>query len=130
MPPGTNATQVSVVQYGATNTEEVSWNAEQQKANLLRLVEDIPRRTAAAPALGIGRASKGTDPTRCPTNAAHLLCPFAGFALRFAVQAASSSVSGGRVGVAKAVVMLVTDTSTDDVKEAVNKALAAGQMHA
>lgn len=29
----------------------------------------------------------------------------------------------------KAVVMLVTDTSTDDVKEAANEALAAGKMH-
>lgn len=29
----------------------------------------------------------------------------------------------------KAVVMLVTDKSTDDVKEAANKALAAGKMH-
>lgn len=129
MLPGASATQVSVVQYGATNTEEVKWSAEQRKANLLRLVEDIPRRTAAAPALGIGRASEGTDQHDALTNAAHLLCPFAGFALQFAVQAASSSVSGGRVGVAKAVVMLVTDKSTDDVKEAANEALTAGQMH-
>eukprot|EP00066_Takifugu_rubripes_P015898 XP_011605164.1 PREDICTED: von Willebrand factor isoform X1 [Takifugu rubripes] len=97
---GTNGTQVSVVQYGAANTEEVMWRTEQRKANLLHLVEDIPRRTAAAPALGS--------------------------ALHFAVQMATSSVSGGRAGVAKAVVMLVTDTSTDDVKEAANEALAAG----
>lgn len=33
------------------------------------------------------------------------------------------------MGVAKAVVMLVTDTSTDDVKEAANEALAAGKKH-
>lgn len=63
------------------------------------------------------------------TDVAHPLCPFAGSALRFAVQMATSSVSGGRAGVAKAVVMLVTDTSTDDVVEAANEALAAGQMH-
>lgn len=50
----------------------------------------------------------------------------AGSALRFAVQTAISPVSGGRVGVAKAVVMLVTDKSADDVKEATNEALAAG----
>lgn len=53
---------MSVVQYGAANTEEVMWRAEQQKANLLHLVEDIPRRTAAAPALGIEHGSKHIDP--------------------------------------------------------------------
>lgn len=63
------------------------------------------------------------------THADRLLCPFAGAALRFAVQTAISSVSGGRVGVSKAVVMLVTDTSTDDVKEAADEALAAGKVH-
>lgn len=63
------------------------------------------------------------------TRAARLLCPFAGSALQFAVRTAISSASGGRVGVSKAVVMLVTDTSTDDVKEAANEALAAGKMH-
>lgn len=62
--PGTNGTQVSVVQYGAANTEEVTWRMEQQKANLLHLVEDIPRRTSAAPALGIGHGSKHINPQR------------------------------------------------------------------
>lgn len=51
---------------------------------------------------------------------------FAGSALRFAVQKAISPSSGGRAGVAKAVVMLVMDKSTDDVREAANEALAAG----
>lgn len=55
-----------------------------------------------------------------------LLCLRAGSALRFAVQTAVSPVSGGRVGVAKAVVMLVTDKSADDVKDAANEAVAAG----
>lgn len=55
-----------------------------------------------------------------------LFCLSAGSALRFAVQTAISPVSGGRVGVAKAVVMLVTDKSADDVKGAANEALAAG----
>ncbi|XP_076589526.1 von Willebrand factor [Chaetodon auriga] len=97
---GLNGTQVSVVQYGATNRAEITWKEEQSKSHLLNLVESIPRRTTAAPALGS--------------------------ALRFAVQTAISPVSGGRVGVAKAVVMLVTDKSADDVKEAANEALAAG----
>ena len=38
-----------------------------------------------------------------------------------------SPSSGGRVGVTKAVVMLVTDKSSDDVKEAANEALVAGK---
>ncbi|XP_035498752.2 von Willebrand factor isoform X2 [Scophthalmus maximus] len=97
---GPNGTQVSVVQYGDTNTVELTWKDEQSKSHLLNLVERIPRRTTAAPALGS--------------------------ALRFAVQMSISPVSGGRVGVAKAAVMLVTDKSADDVKEAVNEGLAAG----
>lgn len=39
---------------------------------------------------------------------------------------AISPVSGERDGVAKAVVMLVTDKSADDVKAAANEAMAAG----
>ncbi|KAI4826035.1 hypothetical protein KUCAC02_021691 [Chaenocephalus aceratus] len=95
---GLNGTKVSVLQYGVTNTAELTWKEEQSKPHLLKLVERIPNRTSAAPALGS--------------------------ALRYAVQTAISS--GGRVGVAKAVVMLVTDKSADDVKEAANEALAAG----
>ncbi|KAK9516736.1 hypothetical protein VZT92_024651 [Zoarces viviparus] len=97
---GLSGTQVGVVQYGDTNTAELTWKDEQSKSQLLNLVGSIPSRTAAAPALGS--------------------------ALRFAVQTAIGGKSGGRVGVAKAVVMLVTDKSADDVKEAANEALAAG----
>lgn len=57
---------------------------------------------------------------------AHRSALLSGSALRAAVRLAISSVSGGRVGVAKVVVMLVTNKSTDDVKEAANEALAAG----
>lgn len=42
------------------------------------------------------------------------------------MQTAISPVTGGRAGVAKVVVMLVTDKSADDVQEAANEALAAG----
>ncbi|XP_034734682.1 von Willebrand factor isoform X2 [Etheostoma cragini] len=97
---GLNGTQVSVIQYGDTNKADLTWKDEQSKSHLMNLVENIPSRTTAASALGS--------------------------ALRFAVQTAISPVSGGRVGVAKAVVMLVTDKSADDVKEAANEALAAG----
>lgn len=64
--------------------------------------------------------------TLTQTHTSSLLCLSAGSALRFAVQMAISPVSGGRVGVAKDVVMLVTDKSADDVKEAANEAMAAG----
>ncbi|XP_030587138.1 von Willebrand factor [Archocentrus centrarchus] len=97
---GPNGTLVSVVQYGDRITAEFTWNDQQSKSNLLRQVESIPTRTPAAPALGS--------------------------ALRFAVQTSISPISGGRAGVAKAVVMLVMDKSADDVREAANEALAAG----
>lgn len=51
---GLNGTQVSVVQYGDTNTAEITWKDEQSKSHLLNLVESIPSRTTAAPALGSG----------------------------------------------------------------------------
>ncbi|XP_068168133.1 von Willebrand factor [Antennarius striatus] len=97
---GRNGTQVSVVQYGDINTAEITWKEEQSKSHLLTMLKQIPRRMSAASALGS--------------------------ALRFAVQAAVSPVSGGRVGVAKAVVMLVNDISTDDVNEAAYEAVVAG----
>ncbi|CAJ1056809.1 von Willebrand factor [Xyrichtys novacula] len=98
---GLNGTQVGLIQYGDTNTAEFTWKDGQSAARLLKLVENIPSRaTTAAPGLGS--------------------------ALRFAVQTAISPVSGGRVGVAKVVVMLVTDKSADAVQEAANEALAAG----
>lgn len=61
-----------------------------------------------------------------PMHTRSQFCLFAGSTLRAAVQAAISPVTGGRVGVAKAVVMLVTDKSADDVRDAANEAVAAG----
>lgn len=43
-----------MVQYGDTNTAEFTWKDEQSKSHLLNLVENIPRRATAAPALGSG----------------------------------------------------------------------------
>lgn len=60
------------------------------------------------------------------THTSSSLCTLAGSALRFAVQTAILPASGGRAGVPKAVVMLVSDKSTDDVREAANEATAAG----
>uniref|UniRef100_A0A665VPY0 von Willebrand factor n=1 Tax=Echeneis naucrates TaxID=173247 RepID=A0A665VPY0_ECHNA len=96
---GLNGTQVSVVQYGDTNKAELTWKDEQSKSHLLGLVESIQKRKTTSSALGS--------------------------ALRFAVQTSISPGNGGRVGVPKAVVMLVTDKSSDDVKEAVAEAVAA-----
>ncbi|KAK7891491.1 hypothetical protein WMY93_023454 [Mugilogobius chulae] len=97
---GPKDTHISLVQYGEKNTAEIRWKQDQNKAQLLKMVDSVPSRIPAAPRLGS--------------------------ALRFAVQTALSPVSGGRAGVAKIVVMLVLDKSTDDVKEAANEALAAG----
>ncbi|XP_067090003.1 von Willebrand factor [Osmerus mordax] len=97
---GQNDTQVGVVLYGKSSTVGVSWKEEQSRTHLLDLVDKLPRKTTTAPALGAG--------------------------LRFAVQTAISPASGGRVGVAKVVVMLVIDKSSDDVQEASNEALTAG----
>lgn len=97
---GLHDTQVSVVQYGKTNTVELTWKDQQRRSELLKLLDHIPSRASSPPALGS--------------------------VLRFAVQTSISSVSGGRVGVAKVVVMLITDKSTDDISEAANEALAAG----
>uniref|UniRef100_A0A8C9SUE5 von Willebrand factor n=1 Tax=Scleropages formosus TaxID=113540 RepID=A0A8C9SUE5_SCLFO len=97
---GPKDTQVSVIQYGDKNTADVSWRAEQTRGNLLHLVDAMEKRRATPASLGA--------------------------ALRFAVQRAISSASGGRPGVVKIVVMLVTEKSTDSVLEATNEALTAG----
>ncbi|CAL8262169.1 unnamed protein product [Merluccius merluccius] len=99
---GPNMTRVSVVQYGGgtSATAEVTWQDGQSIPDLLNLIEDMRSKTATAPALGS--------------------------ALQFAVQTAISQASGGRAGVPKAVVMLVTDRSTDNVQKAANDALVAG----
>ncbi|XP_072290554.1 von Willebrand factor [Eucyclogobius newberryi] len=97
---GPKDTHISLVQYGERNTAEITWKQEQSKSQLLNLVDRVPSRTTAALQLGA--------------------------ALRFAIQTALSPASGGRSGVAKIIVMLVQDKSTDDIKEAANEALAAG----
>ncbi|KAG7271057.1 hypothetical protein CRUP_037956 [Coryphaenoides rupestris] len=95
---GPNMTQVGVAQYGggASTTAEVTWQDAQSTADLLHLIDGVHSKTATAPALGS--------------------------ALQFAI----SQASGGRAGVPKAVVMLVTDRSTDDVQKAANEALVTG----
>lgn len=118
---------MSLAQYGDTNTAEFTWKNQQSKSNLLKLVDSIPSRVSAAPALGSHQQTIMHTHIKAD---AHTHCGLmsAGSALRFALQTSLSPASGGRVGVPKAVVMLVTDKSTDDIKEAANEALAAGKL--
>uniref|UniRef100_A0A3B4EJ56 von Willebrand factor n=1 Tax=Pygocentrus nattereri TaxID=42514 RepID=A0A3B4EJ56_PYGNA len=97
---GHNGTQVAVVVYGEKPVEAVSWRDEQSAKNLLQQLDRLHSKTDNAPRLGA--------------------------ALQFAVQTSISSTSGGRMGVAKVVVMLVIDRSTDSVQEPANEALTAG----
>ncbi|XP_006633894.3 von Willebrand factor [Lepisosteus oculatus] len=97
---GPTGTQVSVLQYGDTNTIDVTWRDRQSRENLVRLVDAMSKRKATSTRLGA--------------------------ALHFAVQNAISSGSGGRPGVAKIAVIIVTDMSQDPVEQAANEALTAG----
>ncbi|MCJ8733665.1 hypothetical protein PDJAM_G00226260 [Pangasius djambal] len=95
-----NGTQVAVALYGEKPVEPVSWRDAQSTENLLQLVDKLHSKA---------------------DNSAKL-----GAALRLAVQSSISSTSGGRMGVAKVVVMLVSDRSMDSVQEPANEALTAG----
>ncbi|XP_062861316.1 von Willebrand factor [Trichomycterus rosablanca] len=97
---GHNKTQVAVAVYGENPVESISWRDVQSPANLLQMLNRLESKPDIAPKLGA--------------------------ALRSAVQSSISSTSGGRMGVAKVVVMLVIDRSTDSVQEPANEALTAG----
>ncbi|XP_031420651.2 von Willebrand factor, partial [Clupea harengus] len=97
---GPNTTQVSVQLYGEKVVEEISWGDKQSPEDLLTRLDSIHT---------------------TPSTTARL-----GSALRSAVRTAVSSASGGRVGVPKVVVMVVTDRSVDSVQEAASEALTAG----
>ncbi|XP_053533763.1 von Willebrand factor [Ictalurus punctatus] len=93
-------TQVAVTLYGEKPVEAVSWRDTQSTENLLQLVDKLQTNPDTSPKLGA--------------------------ALQSAVQSSISSTSGGRMGVAKVVVMLVTDKSIDSVQQPTNDALTAG----
>ncbi|XP_056621756.1 von Willebrand factor [Triplophysa dalaica] len=95
-----NDTQVAVMVYGAKPAVAISWKDEQNKDNLLKLLDNLHRKADNTSRLGA--------------------------ALRLAVQTAVSSSSGGRMGIPKTVVMIVSDRSIDSVNEAANEALTAG----
>ncbi|KAI2653383.1 von Willebrand factor [Labeo rohita] len=88
---GRNDTQVAVIVYGAKSAVAVTWRDEQTKDNLFKLLETLHSKSDNTPRLGA--------------------------ALRLAVQTAVSSTSGGRMGIPKAVVMVVTDRSIDSPGE-------------
>ncbi|MGH0173646.1 UNVERIFIED_CONTAM: hypothetical protein FKN15_066132 [Acipenser sinensis] len=97
---GANGTHLAVLQYGRSNSLEVSWVDRQSKENLISSVNLMQQREAA--------------PTRL------------GDALRFTVQSAISEVHGGRPGVPKIAVLIATRPSQDPVEEAAREALTAG----
>ncbi|KAF7699418.1 hypothetical protein HF521_004160 [Silurus meridionalis] len=81
---GRSGTQVAVILYGEKPVEAVSWRDGQSAENLLQLVDKLQNKADTSSKLGA--------------------------ALRLAVQNSISSTSGARMGVAKVVVMLVTDS--------------------
>ncbi|XP_028664014.2 von Willebrand factor [Erpetoichthys calabaricus] len=99
---GVNGTHVAVVQYGSINTLEVSWVDQQTRENLISLVNIIQQRESAPVRLGE--------------------------ALHFAVQSAISEAHGGRPGVPKIAVVIVTQVSQDSVEKAAKEALSAGLL--
>ncbi|XP_055965485.1 von Willebrand factor-like, partial [Sorex fumeus] len=92
---GPHLTQVSVLQYGSITTIDVPWTVAQEKTHLLSLVDLMQRE---------GGPSQIGD------------------ALGFAVRYLTSDIHGARPAASKAVVILVTDVSTDLVDSAASAA--------
>ncbi|XP_059510645.1 von Willebrand factor isoform X1 [Stegostoma tigrinum] len=97
---GTDATHISVLQYGRTNTQEISFDENQEKENLLDLIDQIQQREPGPSQLGS--------------------------ALSFTIQNMVMEAKGARVGMPKIVVVIVTDTSKDDVGRAAQEAVITG----
>ncbi len=130
---GCNDTQVAVIVYGEKSAVAVTWRDEQTEDNLLKLLETLQSKTDNKPRLG--KYAVKTQQVQYSLTVkiyatlhtcGHSSSVSAGAALRLAVQTAVSSTSGGRMGIPKAVVMVVTDRSIDSVQEAANEALTAG----
>ncbi|XP_072418254.1 von Willebrand factor [Chiloscyllium punctatum] len=97
---GTDATHISVLQYGRDITQEISFDENQEKEQLFKLIDQIQQRESGPSQLGS--------------------------ALSFSVQNMVMEAKGGRVGIPKIVVMIVTDTSKDDVGRAAQEAVITG----
>ncbi|XP_069861108.1 von Willebrand factor [Dipodomys merriami] len=95
---GPQRTHVAVLQYGAAPTIDVPWDAAQQSAHLLGLVDLMQRQGGPA----------------------HM-----GEALAFAVRYVTSQVHGARPQALKVVVILATDVSVDSVEAAASAARAS-----
>ncbi|CAH2276180.1 von Willebrand factor [Pelobates cultripes] len=93
---GNKATQVSVLQYGMSNTMEIAWTDPQDKNSLIQIINHIQKREN-----GPGRI---------------------GEALMFAIQSVISKQHGGRPEALKVAVLVVTDRSFDQVKETAESA--------
>uniref|UniRef100_UPI00398F30FB von Willebrand factor n=1 Tax=Pristiophorus japonicus TaxID=55135 RepID=UPI00398F30FB len=97
---GVDATHISILQYGKINTLEIAFDEDQEKENLLNLIDNIQQRE---PGLSqIGRA------------------------LSFTVQYGVTEAKGARPGVPKVAVVIVTDTSKDSVDRAAQEAIITG----
>ncbi|XP_062928544.1 von Willebrand factor [Mobula hypostoma] len=97
---GSNATHISILQYGRVNTLEIGFNKNQEKDNLLDLINNIRQREPGPSQIGN--------------------------ALSFAVQYGITEANGARAGVPKVAVVLVTDTSMDNVELASQEAIITG----
>ncbi|XP_051890123.1 von Willebrand factor [Pristis pectinata] len=97
---GSDATHISILQYGRINTLEISFNKNQEKGNLLNLIDNIQQREPGPSQIGN--------------------------ALSLAVQYSVTEANGARAGVPKVAVVLVTNTSTDDVSLASQEAIITG----
>ncbi|XP_072327782.1 LOW QUALITY PROTEIN: von Willebrand factor [Scyliorhinus torazame] len=97
---GLDATHISIIQYGKTNTLEINFDENQEKENLLKLIDNIRQREPGPSQLGK--------------------------ALSFAVQNGLTEAIGARVGVLKVAVVIATDISQDDVDTAAEEAIITG----
>ncbi|XP_067860893.1 von Willebrand factor [Heptranchias perlo] len=97
---GVDETHVSILQYGKINTLEIALDENQEKENLLDLIDNIQQREPGPSQIGK--------------------------ALSFTVQYAVTEAKGARPGVPKVAVVIVTDTSKDNVDQAAKEAIITG----
>ncbi|ETE59576.1 von Willebrand factor, partial [Ophiophagus hannah] len=110
------STQVAVLQYGKVNSLEISWNAFQEEANLLKKVDSIHQREKGPSKLVCHLVVLGTASVLLAGYACPVLFP--GEAIDFMVQHAISEANGGRPNASKTAVVIVAGTSRDAVEAA------------
>ncbi|XP_041058158.1 von Willebrand factor [Carcharodon carcharias] len=97
---GVDATHISILQYGKINTLEIAFDENQEKENLLLLIDNIQQREPGPSQIGK--------------------------ALSFTVQNGVTEAKGARVGVPKIAVVIATDISKDSVDWAAQEAIVTG----